>query len=73
MSEIIVNISELGSYTLSLNIIDPDPEEEVWQAIFCDSATGDCSKVYFEMEPDYEVWDLVNVAIETYKADLLLE
>ena len=71
MSEIIVNISELGSYTLTLSIVDPDPFEEVWQAVFCDRVTGDCTNVFFEGHPDFEVWDLVNQAIEAYKACLL--
>jgi len=70
MSEIIVNISELGCYSLVLTIVDPDPVEEVWQAVFCDKLTGDCTNVFFEGSPDFEVWDLVNQAIEAYKADL---
>jgi hypothetical protein len=51
MAELIVNIEGYGDYTLSLDLHDPG-ETEVWSATFAD---------------DYEVWDLIDVAIETYR------
>jgi hypothetical protein len=46
-----------------------DPgETEVWSATFTDRLSEDEWTVYFEMEDtDYEVWDLIDIAIETYR------
>ena len=68
MSELIVNIEGYGEYTLSLDLHDPG-DTEVWSAVFADrSVEEDEWTVFFEMdEGDYEVWDLINVAIETYR------
>jgi len=67
MAEIIVNLEGYGNYTLTLNLHDPG-ETEVWSATFADQNSEDEWDVYFEMEDhDYEVWDLIDVAIETYR------
>lgn len=67
MSELIVNLEGYGNYTLGLDLHDPG-DVEVWCATFTDRNLGDQWVVYFEMEEnDYEVWDLINVAIETYR------
>lgn len=67
MSDITVNIQGYGQYSLSLDLHDPG-ETEVWGATFTDRLSEDEWTVYFEMETqDYEVWDLIDVAIETYR------
>lgn len=67
MSEIIVNLEGYGQYTLTLSLHDPG-EIEVWAATFTDRLSDDEWTVYFEMEEDdYEIWDLIEVAIETYR------
>jgi len=70
MSEIIVSLSGAGQYTLDLSIVDPghdDDSVEVWRAIFTDT-DGDAQwEVYFEMSPDYEIWDLIDEAITAYR------
>jgi hypothetical protein len=67
MSELIVSIEGYGSYTLSLDLHDPG-ETEVWSATFSEQDATDQWTVFFEMdEGDYEVWDLIDVAIETYR------
>jgi hypothetical protein len=67
MAEIIVNLEGYGQYTLSLSLHDPG-DIEVWAATFTDRKSEDSWTVYFEMqEDDYEVWDLIEVAIETYR------
>jgi hypothetical protein len=73
MSEIIVSMSGLGSYSVDLSITDPGLEDdtvEVWRAIFTDKEDHSNWEVYFEMSPDYEVWDLVNEAIYAYRETL---
>jgi hypothetical protein len=73
MSEIIVNMSGLGSYTISLDLFDPAPDGEVvdvWTAKFCDMANKDCEMIYFEMDNDAEVWDIINEAIQTYRKEI---
>lgn len=75
MSEVIVNMSGLGQFTMSLDLIDaaePDnPDQtEVWRATFCDKSNDDCEIVFFEMGPDYEAWDLIDQAIETYRQEI---
>lgn len=72
MSEIIVNMSGLGQFTMSLDLIDPsNPDDldqvEVWRATFCDQENDDCQIVFFEMGTDYEAWDLIDEAIQTYR------
>ncbi len=74
MSDITVSMSGIGEFTMSLDIQDPatqdDPTQtEVWRATFCDPVTGDCDIVYFEMGPDYEAWDLIDEAIQTYRLE----
>ena len=67
MSDITVNLEGYGQYTLSLDLHDPG-ETEVWSATFTDRLSEDEWTVYFEMEDtDYEVWDLIDIAIETYR------
>ncbi len=73
MSEIIVSMSGIGQYSLDLSIADPGVEDnsvEVWRAIFTDKEDGDKWEVYFEMSPDYEVWDLIDEAITAYRDSL---
>ena len=70
MSEILVSMSGLGSYTLDLSIVDGGEEPdstEVWRAVFNDQEGGSHWEVYFEMTPDYEVWDLIDEAITAYR------
>lgn len=67
MSDITVNLEGYGQYTLTLDLHDPG-ETEVWTATFTDRLSEDEWTVYFEMEDtDYEVWDLIDIAIETYR------
>jgi uncharacterized protein YrzB (UPF0473 family) len=73
MSEIIVSMSGIGQYSLDLSIADPGVEDnsvEVWRAIFTDKEDGEKWEVYFEMSPDYEVWDLIDEAITAYRDSL---
>lgn len=70
MSEIIVSMSGVGQYSLDLSIVDSGVEDdstEVWRAIFTDKEDGEKWEVYFEMGPDYEVWDLIDTAITAYR------
>jgi hypothetical protein len=73
MSEIIVNMSGLGKFTMTLDLVDPCHDEniEVWEARFCDESNQDCQWVFFEIENDYEAWDLIDVAIQTYRDEKL--
>jgi len=74
MSEIIVNMSGLGKFTMTLDLVDPCTDEtntEVWQANFCDDNNGDCQLVFFEIENDYEAWDIIDAAIQTYRDEKL--
>lgn len=78
MSEIVVNMSGLGAFTMSLDLIDPSgPEDvdgiEVWRATFCDEQSEDCEIIYFEMGTDYEAWDLIDEAIQSYRNLVLPE
>ena len=67
MADITVNLEGYGQYTLNLSLHDPG-DTEVWSATFTDRLSEDEWTVYFEMpEDDYEVWDLIDVAIETYR------
>jgi hypothetical protein len=67
MADITVNLEGYGSYTLNLDLHDPG-DTEVWSATFTDNESGDLWTVYFEMEEsDYEAWDLIDVAIQTYR------
>lgn len=70
MAEIKVSMSGFGTFDLTLDIIDPaaeDNDTEVWCGTFCDESTRDCEQVYFEMSDEYELWDLIGEAINTYK------
>jgi uncharacterized protein YrzB (UPF0473 family) len=65
-------MSGIGQFTMTLDLIDqPEPNDpdqsEVWRATFCDETSGDCEVVYFEMGTDYEAWDLIDEAIQTYR------
>lgn len=74
MSEIIVNMSGIGKFTMVLDLVDPCTDEtstEVWQAKFCDESTDDCQLVFFEIENDYEAWDIIDAAIQTYRDEKL--
>lgn len=75
MSEIIVNMSGLGKFTMTLDLVDPsDPDDldevEVWRASFCDEQSDDCEIIYFEMGLDYEAWDLIDQAIQVYRQEI---
>jgi len=74
MSEIIVNMSGLGKFTMVLDLVDPCTDEtntEVWQAKFCDETSNDCQTVFFEIDNDYEAWDIIDAAIQTYRDEKL--
>lgn len=63
-------MSGYGTSKVDLSIVDPGSEEdgvEVWKAIFVDEEDNTPWEVYFEMQGDYEVWDLVNEAILVYR------
>lgn len=75
MSEIIVSMSGLGKFGLSLDLVDaPLPDDvdqsEVWKASF-DDGSGDLWVVFFEVGPDYEVWDLIDEAIQVFREEAL--
>lgn len=73
MSEILVSMSGAGQYTLDLSIVDPGIEDdtiEVWRAIFTDKEGDAQWEVYFEMGPDYEIWDLIDEAINAYRQEI---
>lgn len=75
MSEIIVNMQGIGKFTMTLDLIDPsNPDDldqvEVWRATFCDDANDDCDIIFFEMGTDYEAWDLIDEAIQTYRQEI---
>jgi hypothetical protein len=71
MSEILVTLEGYGIAKLSLDLIDggePDDNTEVWKATFTESEN--IWEVYFEMNTEgYELWDLVNEAIFTYRME----
>lgn len=74
MSEIIINIQGYGKYTIDLSLHDPATDEDpadVWRANLCDIQTGDCDYVFFEMEGDYEIWDIIDEGIQTYRKEIL--
>nr|DAW17381.1 MAG TPA: hypothetical protein [Caudoviricetes sp.] len=76
MSEIIVNMEGYRRFRMNLDLIDPAQEDsatEVWKATFCDEESGDCQVVYYEMSDDYEIWDLIDQAIQTYRQEFNLE
>lgn len=68
-------MSGLGKFTMTLDLVDPcldeDDDMEVWQAVFCDDATQDCQLVFFEIKNDYEAWDIIDAAIQTYRDERL--
>lgn len=73
MSEILVSMSGAGTYSLDLSIVQPGDDEEdieVWRAIFNDQEGDAHWEVYFEMGPDYEIWDLIDEAITTYRGTI---
>lgn len=73
MSEILVSMSGSGTHTLDLSIVDPgldDDSIEVWRAIFSEQEGDSHWEVYFEMSPDYEIWDLIDEAISAYRDTL---
>ena len=70
MSELLINISGAQSYKLELSIYDSseDGEDDVWLGVFTDTDTGDAYQVCFEANSEgVEVWDLINMAISTYR------
>lgn len=76
-AKILVNVDGYGTSAISLDLIDPaepDSPAEVWCARFTEEAHPDeiVAEVYFEMEAfDYELWDLVNAALDAYNAETL--
>lgn len=63
-------MSGFGQYSLELAIVDPGADAdtvEVWRARFTDKEDNSSWEVYFEMEGDYEVWDLIDEAISVYR------
>lgn len=61
---------------MTLDLVDsstPDDldQVEVWRATFCDESNDDCDIVFFEMGEEYEAWDLIDEAIQTYRQELL--
>lgn len=70
MSEIIVNMQGYGNFKLTLDLHDPG-DTEVWKAVFTESESDDAQVVYFEMpDTDYEAWDLIDIAIQTYRDEI---
>lgn len=73
MSDVTVKIEGYGEAKLSIDLVDTGEEIEVWRGVFAE--TGDNPEVlwevYFEMDPnsDYEIFDLINEAIYTYKLE----
>jgi hypothetical protein len=70
MSELLINISGAQSLRLELSIYDSseDGEDDVWLGVFTDTGTGDAYQVFFEANSEgVEVWDLINMAIATYR------
>ncbi len=76
-AKILVNVDGFSTSAISLDLIDPArPEDdvEVWCARFTEEAHPDeiIAEVYFEMNAfDYELWDLVNSAVEAYRLETL--
>ena len=76
MSEITISVLGASKFTMTLDLIDPsNPDDldqvEVWRATFCDDSNEDCDIVFFEMGTDYEAWDLIDEAIQTYRQEIL--
>lgn len=78
MSIIEVTLDGYGKANLCLDLIDPagpDDNVEVWRGVFSevnDFDGEDSVTVFFEMDFDdsYELWDLVSIALETYKMEV---
>ena len=68
MSEILINLQGYGTAKLALDLMD-GCDVEVWRGVFWDDDDEVLWEVYFEMDADYEVWDLVNEAIHTYRKE----
>lgn len=78
MSEITVSVLGGSKFTMTLDLVDsstPDDldQVEVWRATFCDEDTEDCDIVFFEMGMDYEAWDLIDEAIQTYRQEIVTD
>lgn len=75
-AKILVNIDGYGTTEMGLELVDPPTQDdpvEVWKATFSDREHPEevISEVYFEMpNDDYEVWDLVNEALQTYLQEI---
>lgn len=75
-AKILVNVDGFGTSAISLDLIDPADQHdytEVWCARFTEEAHPEevISEVYFEMTAfEYELWDLVNKALEAYHAEV---
>ncbi len=67
MSELSINLQGYGTAKLSLDLIDGG-DVEVWRALFSDE-DGVLWEVYFEMDSDYEVWDIICEAINAYRSE----
>jgi hypothetical protein len=75
MADLIINIFGANSYRLDLSLHDAaeDDSVEVWCATFTDTENNDSESVYFEINTieDIEIWDLINLAIDTYRKEIL--
>jgi hypothetical protein len=75
-AKILVNVDGFGTSVIKLDLVDPSApydHTEVWCARFTEEARPDevISEVYFEMTAfEYELWDLVNAALEAYHAEV---
>ena len=76
-AKILVNVDGFSTSVISLDLVDPGTSGdvvEVWCARFTEEAHPDeiIAEVYFEMTAfDYELWDLVNSAVEAYRLETL--
>lgn len=71
MAELIVSMDGYPTTRLGLELYDAGDDVEVWRGVFFEDAHLDTIEVYFEvMDLEYEIWDLVNLAIEAYKQEV---
>ena len=76
MSEIILSMSGLGKFSLTLDLVDAPAlddvdQSEVWKATFREDGSDEPWSVFFEIGPDYEVWDLIDEAIQVFRSEVL--
>lgn len=76
-ARILVNVDGFATSAISLDLVDPADASspvEVWCARFTEEAhpLEVIAEVYFEMDAfDYELWDLVNCALEAYHGEVV--